>query len=102
MLQVYDERNRDLVVNVGGKLSHRDRAMISPFDSVVQGGDAVWEGLRLYAGRIFRLDEHLARLRDSAKALAFEAIPRPRKSPSRSGARSPPTACETACTSGSP
>ncbi len=49
--------------------------MISPFDSVVQGGDAVWEGLRLYAGRIFRLDEHLARLRDSAKALAFEAIP---------------------------
>ena len=75
MLQVYDERNRDLIVNVGGKLTHRDRATISPFDSVVQGGDAVWEGLRLYAGRIFRLDEHLARLRDSAKALAFEAIP---------------------------
>ncbi|HXO25143.1 MAG TPA: aminotransferase class IV [Streptosporangiaceae bacterium] len=75
MLQVYDERNRDLIVNVGGRLSHRDRAIISPFDSVVQGGDAVWEGLRLYAGRIFRLDEHLARLRDSAKALAFEQIP---------------------------
>jgi len=75
MLQVYDERNRDLIVNVGGRLSHRDRATISPFDSAVQGGDAVWEGLRLYAGRIFRLDEHLARLRDSAKALAFEQIP---------------------------
>src|ERR1700677_1176718 len=75
MLQVFDERNRDLIVNVGGTLSHRDRAGVSPFDSVVQGGDAVWEGLRLYAGRIFRLDEHLARLRDSAKALAFEAIP---------------------------
>ena len=75
MLQTRDERNRDLIVNVGGKLTHRDRAMVSPFDSVVQGGDAVWEGLRLYAGRIFRLDEHLARLRDSAKALAFERIP---------------------------
>jgi branched-chain amino acid aminotransferase len=75
MLQTYDERNRDLIVNVGGKLTHRDRAIVSPFDSAVQGGDAVWEGLRLYAGRIFRLEQHLARLRDSAKALAFAQIP---------------------------
>jgi branched-chain amino acid aminotransferase len=41
----------------------------------VQGGDAVWEGLRLYNGRIFRLDQHLDRLRSSALALAFAAIP---------------------------
>jgi branched-chain amino acid aminotransferase len=54
---------------------HRDGAAISPFDSVVQGGDAVWEGLRLYNGRIFRLDEHLDRLRSSALALAFTQIP---------------------------
>ena len=75
MLQVFDERNRDLIVNVGGRLTHRDQAMVSPFDSVVQGGDAVWEGLRLYGGKIFRLDEHLARLRASARALAFGQIP---------------------------
>ena len=75
MLQQFDERNRDLVVNVGGRLAHRDEAGVSPFDSVVQGGDAVWEGLRLYAGRIFALDEHLDRLRRSAQALAFEQIP---------------------------
>jgi branched-chain amino acid aminotransferase len=75
MLQRFDERNRDLIVNVGGHLTHRDKASISPFDSAVQGGDAVWEGLRVYNGRIFRLDEHLARLRRSAKALAFESIP---------------------------
>ena len=56
MLQTYDERNRDLIVNVGGQLTHRDQAGVSPFDSAVQGGDAVWEGLRLYGGRIFRLD----------------------------------------------
>jgi len=75
MLQAFDERNRDLIVNIGGKLTHRDRAMVSPFDASVQGGDAVWEGLRLYRGKIFRLDEHLARLQASARALAFEQIP---------------------------
>lgn len=75
MLQHFDERNRDLVVNIAGRLSHRDEAGVSPFDSVVQGGDAVWEGLRLYQGRIFALDEHLARLRRSARALAFAEIP---------------------------
>src|SRR6266446_2231504 len=75
MLQKFDDRNRDLVVNVGGRLAHRDQAGVSPFDSAVQGGDAVWEGLRLHAGKIFRLDEHLARLRASARALAFARIP---------------------------
>ncbi len=75
MLQVFDERNRDIIVNVGGKLAHRDHAGVSPFDSAVQGGDAVWEGLRLYQGRIFRLTEHLARLRRSAHALAFDSVP---------------------------
>jgi len=75
LLQTFDERNRDLIVSVAGRLTHRDQAAVSPFDSVVQGGDAVWEGLRLYHGRIFRLDEHLARLRRSAQALAFAQIP---------------------------
>lgn len=75
MLQSFDERNRDILVNVNGQLRHRGEAGISPFDSAVQGGDAVWEGLRLYEGRIFKLGEHLDRLRSSAKALAFESIP---------------------------
>jgi len=73
--QTFDERNRDIVVNVGGRLSHRDEARVSPFDSAVQGGDAVWEGLRLYEGRIFKLTDHLKRLRRSAHALAFAQIP---------------------------
>ncbi len=75
MLQRFHEQNRDLVVNINGHLVHRDQAGISPFDSAVQGGDAVWEGLRLYSGRIFKLREHLARLRSSAEALAFAEIP---------------------------
>jgi branched-chain amino acid aminotransferase len=75
MLQRFNEQNRDLLVNINGRLTHRDEAGISPFDSAVQGGDAVWEGLRLYEGRIFKLHEHLARLRRSAEALAFAEIP---------------------------
>lgn len=75
MLQQFNEKNRDLIVNINGRLVHRDQAGVSPFDSVVQGGDAVWEGLRLYNGRIFKLVEHLDRLRSSALALAFAQIP---------------------------
>lgn len=72
MLQEADSRNARLIYNVGGRLLGRGEGGISPFDSVVQGGDAVWEGLRLYNGRIFKLTEHLNRLRDSARALGFE------------------------------
>src|SRR2546427_5589967 len=75
MLQKFDERNRNLIININGLLVHRDKAGISPFDSAVQGGDAVWEGLRLYHGRIFKLHEHLDRLERSARALSFAEIP---------------------------
>jgi branched-chain amino acid aminotransferase len=75
MQQQFDERNRDLIVGVAGRLVPRGQAGISPFDSAVQGGDAVWEGLRLYQGKIFRLAGHLARLRRSAAALAFASVP---------------------------
>jgi branched-chain amino acid aminotransferase len=75
MLQKYDPRNANILVNVNGQLVHRDKAAISPFDSSVQGGDAVWEGLRAYDGKIFRLRAHLDRLHSSAVALAFSQIP---------------------------
>ncbi len=75
MLQKFYEANRDLLVNINGRLVHRDEAGISPFDSAVQNGDAVWEGLRLYNGRIFKLTEHLTRLQKGAKALAYQGVP---------------------------
>ena len=75
MLQSYDQRNADIVYWVNGVLRHRDEPGISPFDSAVQGGDAVWEGLRLYHGAVFGLPDHLARLRRSATALNFASIP---------------------------
>jgi branched-chain amino acid aminotransferase len=75
MLQKFDPRNKDLLVYIDGELLHRDKAGVSVFDSVVQGGDAVWEGLRVYDGKVFCLDKHLDRLFDSAHALAFKGIP---------------------------
>jgi branched-chain amino acid aminotransferase len=75
MPQQFNEKNRNLIVNINGQLVHRDKAGVSPFDSAVQGGDAVWEGLRLYNGRIFKLHEHLDRLQRSARALSFAEMP---------------------------
>ena len=70
-----DPRNADILVYVNGKIVPRNEARVSVFDSVVQGGDAVWEGLRVYKGRIAALSGHLERLQNSAKTLAFESVP---------------------------
>ncbi|NGP77968.1 aminotransferase IV [Balneolaceae bacterium YR4-1] len=74
-IELPDARNKDIKVWIGDHLYPREEAKISVFDSVVQGGDAVWEGLRVYDGKIFALDEHLERLQNSAHALAFEDVP---------------------------
>lgn len=75
MQQQFNSQNENIVVSINGKLFPRREAMISVFDSAVQGGDAVWEGLRVYNGRIFCLQEHLTRLQESAHALLFQQIP---------------------------
>ncbi len=75
MLLTYNPQNAKLIVNINGQLLPRDQAGVSPFDSSVQNGDAVWEGLRLYNGRIFRLKQHLDRLRQSAAMLQYEGFP---------------------------
>ncbi len=73
--QLPDSRNENIMIWVGDRLYPREEAKVSVFDSVVQGGDAVWEGLRVYDGRIFQLDAHLDRLFASAHALAFAGVP---------------------------
>ena len=75
MLQTYNDNNKDLIVYINGKLVHRDEAGVSPFDSSVQNGDACWEGLRLYNGKIFKLEEHLERLFKSAEMLRYQGLP---------------------------
>ncbi len=74
-MQQPDPRNSGILVYVNGQLVSRSDAKISVFDSIVQGGDAVWEGLRVYKGRIAALKDHLTRMQNSAKALAFAAVP---------------------------
>lgn len=70
-----DPRNATIMVHVGGELVPRSEAKVSVFDSSVQGGDAVWEGLRVYDGGIFKLEAHLDRLEASAHTLAFRGVP---------------------------
>ena len=74
-MQLPDPRNTGILVHVGGQLTTRANAKVSVFDSVVQGGDAVWEGLRVYHGRVADLDLHLDRLFASAHAMAFAGVP---------------------------
>ncbi|MEM6831628.1 MAG: aminotransferase class IV, partial [Bacteroidota bacterium] len=75
MLQKFNTKNETIQVWVGDRLFTREEAKVSVFDSSVQGGDAVWEGLRVYKEGILHLDKHLDRMYESAKALSFENIP---------------------------
>ena len=76
MIQQYDQRNDNIKIWIDGILYNREDAKISVFDSLSQGGDAVWEGLRVYNGKVFCLNEHLNRLLESAKSMAFEKVPK--------------------------
>ena len=73
--RIHNPKNEHIKIYIDGKMYHREEAKISVFDSLVQGGDGVWEGLRVYKGKVFMLDRHLDRLFDSAKAMDFKALP---------------------------
>ena len=75
MLQKANPKNDHIQVYIKDKLYPRHQAKVSVFDSTVQGGDAVWEGLRVYPQGVVCLDKHLTRLQQSAKTLAFTDIP---------------------------
>ncbi len=67
-----DERNQDILININGELFHRDKAVVSVFDSGFILGDGVWEGLRVHHGKIPFLDRHMKRLWEGAKALDLD------------------------------
>ena len=59
-------------IYINGKLYDKEDAKISVYDHGLLYGDGVFEGMRSYGGKVFRLDEHLDRLWDSAKAIWLE------------------------------
>jgi branched-chain amino acid aminotransferase len=61
-----------LVIYLNGEFVKEEEAKISVFDHGLLYGDGVFEGLRSYNGKIFKLDEHLVRLYNSAKAILLE------------------------------
>jgi len=69
---VDDPRNASISIYVNGELKPRAEAVVSVFDSGFVLGDGVWEGLRVHAGRIAFLDQHLDRLYEGAKAIDMD------------------------------
>ena len=62
----------NLKIYIDGTFYEQSEAKISVFDHGVLYGDGVFEGIRFYEDRVFRLDEHMGRLWDSAKAIALD------------------------------
>lgn len=69
MLQRDGTRGMALKVFISGKFYDKDDAKVSVFDHGLLYGDGVFEGIRSYAGKVFRIQQHLDRLWDSAKAI---------------------------------
>jgi branched-chain amino acid aminotransferase len=69
---VDDPRNANVLINVNGRLVPREQAVVSVFDAGFVLGDGVWEGIRVCAGRLALLDQHLDRLWQGAAAIALD------------------------------
>jgi branched-chain amino acid aminotransferase len=67
-----DPRNDAVLIWVNGRLTPRDEAVVSVFDSGFVLGDGIWEGLRVRRGVPAFLDRHLDRLLEGAKAIALD------------------------------
>src|SRR5687767_15918741 len=69
---------KEQLIYIDGQIVPESQAKVSVFDHGLLYGDGIFEGIRFYNGRVFKLDEHLDRLWDSAQAIALK-IPISRK-----------------------
>src|SRR4029077_10843904 len=65
-------RTREPIIYLDGKLVPESEAKISVFDHGLLYGDGIFEGIRFYNGRVFRLEQHLERLWDSARSICLQ------------------------------
>src|SRR5512133_2162457 len=63
---------REAKIYIDGKFYSEATAKVSVFDHGLLYGDGIFEGIRFYDGRVFRLEEHLERLWDSARSICLE------------------------------
>lgn len=68
----HDERNDSIKIYVNGEIVAKEDAKVSVYDSGFMLGDGVWEGLRLYKGKLAFVDDHLERLYESAYGLDID------------------------------
>ena len=61
-----------MFIHLNGKLVPKEEAVVSVFDHGYLYGDGIFEGIRVYSGNVFRLEEHIDRLLDSARAIALK------------------------------
>lgn len=69
---LFNSQNKDIFININGKLFHRNEAKVSVFDSGFLLGDGVWEGIRLHKSSLVFIEDHLDRLYSSAKGISLD------------------------------
>lgn len=67
-----DTRNDDIKIYVNGEIVHRSKAVVSVYDSGFLLGDGIWEGLRVYNGKIAFIEDHLDRIFESSLAMDMD------------------------------
>ena len=67
-----DPRNESVLVYLNGQLVPKERAVVSVMDAGFILGDGIWEGMRIYNGRVAFIEQHLDRLMEGAKAIDLD------------------------------
>ena len=69
---LHGQKIADTILYVNGDFVKKSEAVISVYDSGFQHGDGVYEGIRAYGRKVYRLDEHIKRLYESCYTLGID------------------------------